>query len=353
MGRILTFRLGGCYDVYRLPFVIVAVIFSVVLVIGVGSIAASDSVNNVSVSEPAYIETVPEPGDGYFEAEDPDGEWISYINPRDEYRSPYLGPGSGKICVSLYNEAGEVIVGESIPDTTVSIPTGETLEWHTSADPFTVSFPLTEQYHRPLDADQFGSNDSLPQGDGYLDSHCLEFHGLADDDPVEYGEAVIEGEDADRVEVVGYIEQPNEAWDSTVDPFGDARPYDEVDGGWTNMPDGSHGQAVVVLQLTGPPEDENETTHIDPHEGISEAIENSSSSPPLDRIDLNGHSNESSTVDDTDQTDQPTTNATDDTGERSNISEPVDDAEAIPGPGLTISAVVMLLIGWLIGKRPM
>jgi hypothetical protein len=200
------------------------------------------------VSEEEYVEEVPDRDDPYFEAADPDGSWISYVNPRDEYRSPYLGDGSGKICVALVNENGETVVGESVPDTTVTVPTGESLEWHSSADPMTVEYPLTENYDRPLDADQFGTSD-LPQGDGYLDSHCIEFHGLPEDETIEYGEAQIDGEHADEIEVVGYIQQAHEAWDTDVDPIADAESYDEAGGGWTYETDASHGQAVVVLQL--------------------------------------------------------------------------------------------------------
>lgn len=203
---------------------------------------------NETVSEPPYEEPVPEPGDPYYEAEAQDGSWISYVNPRDEYRDPYLGDGSGKICVTLLNEGGDVIVGETVPNTTVEIPTGESLAWHSQADPWTVAFPLTEQYERPLDADQFGTSEELPQGDGWLDSHCLEWHGLRENATVRYGEATVEGEHANAIEVVGYIQQSHEAWDSDVDPIEDAAPYEKA-GGWTYETDGSHGQAVVVLQL--------------------------------------------------------------------------------------------------------
>ncbi len=207
--------------------------------------------------EDEYVEDVPDEDDPYYEATASDGSWISYVNPRDEYRSPYLGHGSGKICVTLLNEDGEVVVGESVPDTTVSVPTGDELEWHTSADPFTVEYPLTDHYDRPLDADQFGTNPDLPQGDGYLDSHCLEWHGLPEDETVEYGEAEVEGEHAEWIEVVGYIQQGNQAWESDVDPLEDAVSYEEAGGGWTYETEESHGQLVVVLQLD-PPEDGDE-----------------------------------------------------------------------------------------------
>ncbi len=212
--------------------------------------AASTAVPSENVSEAEYVESVPEPGDEYYEMEDPDGNWISYINPRDEYRDPYLGDGSGKICVTLLNEAGEPIVGETVPNTSVTVPTGEELEWHPDADPMVVEYPLTDHYDRPLDADQFGTSDDLPQGDGYMDSHCIEMHGQPEDATIEYGEAEIEGDHADEIELVGYVQQANiPGWDSSVDPIAAAESYDAAGGEWTYRTDASHGQAVVVLQL--------------------------------------------------------------------------------------------------------
>lgn len=205
-----------------------------------------------NVTESAYVERAPERGDHWYEGEDDDGEWISYVNPRDEYRTPYLGPGSGKICVAVFNEAGEAIVGTTLENTTVTIPTGESLAWHSAADPMAVEFPLVEHYERPLDADQFGTTESLPQGDGYMDSHCIEFHGMPEDGAISYGEAELSGDRADWLEVVGYIQQDRQSWDSDVDPIADAVAYNETGGGWTFEPGGSHGQVVAVLQLDPP-----------------------------------------------------------------------------------------------------
>lgn len=201
------------------------------------------------VSEERYEAPVPEEGDEYFEEAADDGSWVSYRNPRDRYRDPYVGDASGKVCVTLLNEAGEVVAGESVPDTNVTVPTGESLAWHSLADPMVVQFPLTDHYDRPLDSDQFGTDPDLPQGDGSLDAHCVEFHGPPEDAVVEYGEAAVTGEHADRVEVVGYVQQANDAWETDVDPVDDAVPYDEAGGGWRNREGGSHGQVVVVLQL--------------------------------------------------------------------------------------------------------
>ncbi|ELY85290.1 hypothetical protein [Natrialba taiwanensis] len=213
----------------------------------------SDPVSAVTqqyVSEEEYVEAVPEQGDPYFEAAADDGSWISYTNPRDDYRMPYLGEGSGKMCVTLVNEAGQPVSGESVPDTTVTIPTGESLSWHQGADPFTVEYPLTDNYNRPMDGDQFGTSE-LPQGDGYLDSHCVEWHGLPENETVEYGEVEIGGPHADQIELVGYIQQANQDWKSNIDPLEAAEPYEEAGGSWTYTPDGSHGDLVAVLQLDG------------------------------------------------------------------------------------------------------
>jgi hypothetical protein len=225
-----------------------AVLSAVIALVVVVSAVSATVVAAPTVSEEAYVQAAPERGDAYFEAEASDGSWISYQNPRDEYRSPYLGDGSGKICVVLLNENGDPVVGESVPNTTITVPTGESLAWHSGADPITVELPMTSHYDRPLDADQFGTSD-LPQGDGYLDSHCYEFHGLPEDATIEYGEAQVDGEHADRIDVVGYHQQAHAAWDSDVDPIADAVSYEEAGGGWTYQTDASHGQVVVVLQL--------------------------------------------------------------------------------------------------------
>ncbi len=201
-------------------------------------------------TEEEFVLEAPSSGDDWFEAES--DSWVSYINPRDEYKrdfASYQGEGSGKLCVTLLNEDGEVIVGETLPDTQITIPTGDSLEWHPHAGPFTVDLPLTDNYERPLDADQFGTSPELVQGDGYMDSHCIEWHDLADDAAIEYGEAEVTGEYADDVEVVGYIQQSHDSWDTDVDPIQDAQSYDESGGGWTMYENGSHGQAVIVLQL--------------------------------------------------------------------------------------------------------
>ena len=224
--------------------------------------------SNETVSEDAYVQPAPESGDPYFEAAADDGSWVSYDNPRDEYRNPYLGEGSGKICVTLLNENGEPVIGESVPNTTVTVPTGGATTWHSEADPMTVTFPMDDHYEFPLDGDQFGTSPDVAQGDGYMDSHCLEFHGNPEDATLTYGEAEISGEYADRIDVVGYIQQVPEGdgWDTDIDPVEAAEPYDEAGGGWTYTSDASHGQAVVVLQLDAPADERFESTDSNPGE---------------------------------------------------------------------------------------
>lgn len=275
------------------------------------SVAAQDG-----VSEEAVVEPAPEEGDPYFEAAAGDGSWISYINPRDEYRTPYLGEGSGKMCVTLVNENGEPVTGESVPGTTVTVPTGDELEWHGDADPFTVQYPLTDTYDRPLDSDQFGTTDDLPQGDGYLDSHCLEWHGLTENDTVTYGEARIDGEHADDVELVGYVQQTHEAWDTNVDPIDDAESYEATGGGWTYHPDGSHGQVVVVLQLDGDPIESGATDAGSDADGTSSGGEETESTQRTDETN-------------------PTDNAT---------TNPTDDSEPLPGFGILVAVGALSVV---------
>ncbi|WP_436346947.1 PGF-CTERM sorting domain-containing protein [Natronorubrum sp. FCH18a] len=283
------------------------------------SVAASsattdpDASTNATVSEEEYVEAAPERGDPYYEASN--GDWVSYVNPRDEYRSPYLGDGSGQICVTLVNEAGEPIVGETVPNTTVTIDTGEELDWHSQANPVTVQYPLTDHYDRPLDADQFGTTPDLAQGDGYMDTHCIAIHGQPEDSTIEYGEVQIEGEHADKIELVGYIQQAHDTWDTDVDPIEDAESYEEVGGEWTFKPDGSHGQVVAVLQL-----DSDET-----------GVDDGSSSE-----------DETNSSDGTEQS-----NGADDES-----SEPEDDADDDELPGFGVPAVIIALaIAALVGVR--
>ncbi|MFA9416434.1 PGF-CTERM sorting domain-containing protein [Natrinema sp. HArc-T2] len=229
---------------------------------------------NETVSEEAYRQPAPDRGDPYFEAAADDGSWVSYENPRDEYRSPYLGDGSGKICVTLLNENGDPVIGESVPNTTVTVPTGGATTWHSEADPMTVEFPMNEHHEFPLDGDQFGTSPDVAQGDGYMDSHCLEFHGNDEEATLTYGEAQISGEYADRIDVVGYIQQvpKGDGWDTDIDPIEAAEPYDEAGGGWTYTSNSSHGQAVVVLQLDAPADerfDPNESSSTEPTESQS------------------------------------------------------------------------------------
>ncbi|ELY82355.1 PGF-CTERM sorting domain-containing protein [Natrinema gari] len=245
---------NGCRKLLALALGL-AVIGSLVATGAGASASPADPESNGSVSEAEYVEPTPEPGDPYFEAAAEDGSWISYENPRDEYRSPYLGEGSGKICVTLLNENGDPVVGESVPNTSVTIPTNDVTSWHSKANPMTVKFPMTDHYDRPLDGDEFGTSPEMSQGDGYLDSHCIELHGQPEDATIEYGEAEISGEHADKIDVVGYIQQVPEGdgWDSDIDPVAAAESYEEVGGSWTYEPGATHGQVSVILQLNAAP----------------------------------------------------------------------------------------------------
>lgn len=303
--------------------------------------ALQDSPENVT--EEAFDEPAPEEGDPYFEAAADDGRWVSYINPRDEYRNPYLGDGSGKICVTLLNEAGEPIVGETVPNTTVTVPTGESLEWHSEADPFTVDYPLTDNYDRPLDSDQFGTASDVPQGDGILDAHCMELHGLPEDGgTVEYGEAQIEGEHADRIDPVGYI-QIQDTWNTSVDPVADAEPYEEAGGGWTYRPGDSHGQVVVVLQLDGsaPPQLE------DTDGGDEQSLESDTE---------NGSATTESTANESNDSDAGTDDGTSDTdaSETAGTSENTDDSrpgDGLPGFGVLGALGAVLTVVYVRSRR--
>jgi hypothetical protein len=204
------------------------------------------------VTEEAYLQEVPEEGDYYYEAGTDD--WVSYVNPRDEYNPEYESrdeaPGSGKVCFAVMNEEGDPIVGETLPNTQASMDLGG-IEWHSHANPFTVEFPLTENYERPLDSDQFGTSDNLPQGDGILDTHCLEFHQVEENHTLTYDEVEITGEHAEDLEVVGYYDQLN-TWSTDFDPENDVSPYgtDESSDGVVSMsPGNTHAEVLAVLQL--------------------------------------------------------------------------------------------------------
>ena len=267
-----------------------------------GSSGYGGTDNSTAVSEQRYIEEAPEKGDEYYEAEAEDGSWISYDNPRDRYRDPMIGNASGKICVTLRNEAGEVVVGESVPNTTVTIPT-PSLPWHSYADPMVVEFPMTDHYDRPLDSDQFGTSEDLPQGDGYMDAHCIEYHGPPDNKTIRYGVAQIDGEHADRIEVVGYIQQAHEAWNSDVDAIEDAVSYEEAGGEWTMETGKSHGQVTVVLQLDGFGQQSN-TDGNEQNQTTMTATATSTATPtPTETIEMTANGT-NETVDDDQETDQ-------------------------------------------------
>jgi len=314
--------------------------------------------NETEPIEDEFVVPAPEEGDEYFEAVADDRRWISYVNPRDEYRDPYLGEGSGKICVTLLNQDGEVVAGESVPDTSVRIPTGETISWHSEADPIEVEFPLTEHYERPLDSDQFGTSPDVPQGDGYMDSHCVEFHGPEETATISYGEATVEGEHADWIDVVGYVQKTN-TWDSDVDPIAAAEPYEDA-GGWTYEPDNSHGQAVVVLQLD-PPADDGETDESSGGEDESNTDDDESNTGDEDESgeedesdstgedgtdggnQTGGNQTDGETQTDGDGNESGAENGTDPTDGGDEPEEVEDDADSLPGFGVELALAALTI----------
>ena len=209
---------------------------------------------NISVTENAYT---PDRQD-YLEEETED--WISYYNPRDQFHPEYKNnttesvpdevfesrPGSGKFCVSLLNERKEPISGKTIPNTTIKANL-DGLNWHKYANPFEVRMPLHKNYDVPLDADQFGTNETLPQGDGILDSHCIEWHLESSNFNLSYDKFDVITDNPERIKFVGY-HQKLDTWDSNVDPIEDAQPYEEV-GELTFEENKTHGQVVGVFQL--------------------------------------------------------------------------------------------------------
>lgn len=217
----------------------------------------SNSIENISdidISEEPFIQEAPEEGDEYFEAK---GEgtngWISYINPRDEYRGQISThqPGSGKVCISLLNERKQPVLGKSLENTTVSIEFGQSLDWHNHTNPFEVDFPLNENYERPLDADQFGTSSDVPQGDGYMDSHCIEWHEIPEEDTITYQDPEILGENSTDIEVLGIIEQDAQSWNTDLQIPSDLSDYEseEVTGELLKHDEHQHGQATIVLTL--------------------------------------------------------------------------------------------------------
>lgn len=288
--------------------------------------------------EDEYVEEAPERGDEYFEAMAADGRWISYVNPRDRYRSPYLGEGSGKICTTLLNEEGEPIVGETVPNTTVTIPTSDSIAWHSYAGPMTVDLPLTDNYERPYDADQFGTSD-LPQGDGYMDAHCIEIHGMPEDGGyVGYDEPQIDGEYADWIEVVGYV-QVQDTWDSDIDPIEAAESYEEAGGGWTYAEGDSHGQVVVVLQLDPPADAYPDDDGIASDDNETEEADNESETEPA-----------TTETDESPDEESDVETETDNENETATASEDDASANASQMPGFGVFVAIAALAGAVLAR---
>lgn len=173
-------------------------------------------------------------------------EWISYPNPRDVMPDPYTAQDepSIKVCTVLLNQDNEVITGETVDNAEVSmdiggVPYGE-------AHPATFDLPLT-QY-----SDMIGANENMPEGDGWLDSECMEFANLAPGS-FTYSEPAITGSDSQDIEFVGVTEYWNqqnvgEPFDKNVDAYGAT---DLSDGEFSLGPshDRRHIELVYVFRL--------------------------------------------------------------------------------------------------------
>lgn len=173
-------------------------------------------------------------------------EWISYPNPRDVMPNPYTAQDqpSFKLCTVLLNQDDEPITGHTVSDALVSmdidgVPYGE-------AHPATFGLPLT-QY-----SDMLGRNPNMPEGDGWLDSECMEFANMAPG-TYAYSRPDVTGSDADEIEFVGVTEYWNqqnmgEPFDGQVSPYGSS---DLSDGSVTldTSHDGRHIEVVYVFRL--------------------------------------------------------------------------------------------------------
>lgn len=237
-----------------------ASIITLLLIVSFAGLNSEYITDNLMVSE----ESADYNGTEIFQAETEN--WTSYSNPRDRFHPDYhedgvsvpdrimneLRPGSGKYCMTLLNEANQPITGKTLENTSAEMNI-EGLEWHPLTQPFTVNYPLEENYdRRPMDGDQFGTSDERSQGDGVLDSHCIEFHLAEENLSTSYSPVSIEGKESDAVEVVGYREKKG-YWNSDIDPVDDVWRYGEnqrSDGEISMNENQTHFQVVAVLKLT-------------------------------------------------------------------------------------------------------
>lgn len=84
-----------------------------------------------------------------------------------------------------------------------------------------------------------------------MEAHCIEYHDPHDNATIQYGEAVVDCEHADDLQVVSFIQQALEACDSDVDAIEDVVSYEEPGGEWSIREGASHGQMTGVLRLVG------------------------------------------------------------------------------------------------------
>lgn len=174
--------------------------------------------------------------------------WVSYPNPRNQMPSPETAvqDPSIKVCTVLLNQADEVITGTSVSGTTITMDTS--IERYSEADPVTFVTPL-DQY-----ADLIGTSPALPEGDGFLDAECVEFHNI-EEGQYTYSPPSITGEHADEIEFVGVTEYAG------ARPSGNPFDKEVFDFGTNDLSDGEfnlegsydqrHGEAIYFFRLTG------------------------------------------------------------------------------------------------------
>lgn len=202
-----------------------------------------DDGDGTEVTEERHVTPAPEPE---YVAD----TWISYPNPRDHVLdySTINDYGDIQICKVLLNQAGEVITGETVPDTTFSVDTDivEGVPQYTDSDPVTFTTPL-DHYN-----DLVGSSPDYVEGDGMLDAECAEYHNVPFG-TYHYDMEEITGANADQVEFVGVTEYWDDA--NRGNPFGgelfDYGQNDLSDGIVTLTPDEdeNHAEVIFVNQL--------------------------------------------------------------------------------------------------------
>lgn len=202
-----------------------------------------DAPDDSGVTEERHVTEAPSPSSPSVST----GEgWISYPNPRNHMPRPStaIDDPSIKVCAVLLNQANEVITGTTVPDTRITMDTS--IDRYEAGNPVTFTTPL-EQY-----ADLIGTDPSLPEGDGYLDAECVEFHNL-ETGRYTYSPPSITGQHADEIEFVGVTEYAG------ARPSGNPFEKEAYEFGTNDLSDGvfnlegeydqRHGEAIYFFRL--------------------------------------------------------------------------------------------------------